>query len=374
MAIGAATAAIVALSNVIGGQFPRFENAGTIYALLDPQNTSVGEVPNPQEGRNAGLVTKDAGDGKPIVKIRHYQRSVADTATEPGCEGNPIAPVEKQHKITLYRQTSFSIDHAEASGLMNDAAKVFASGRANDGAGYSLQNTGIMQEVHAKTMAVMPKLVEDINKDLVTKLATRFGMNKRTGANTAKDYAFYKANGDLNPRAVAELLTDYRTNNLTGRPIVIGGAEIDILSHLLGWGNMAASGVDFSKVAGTSKMNMYYDLVADAVLGADNFAILAPGIAKLSTYNRWEGQFAKKHGNSTYGQFTLPEFGNQLRFDLQAKEEDCANPKTTFIISLYYDLYTPEDIYKPFDATVGAKNDAYAGVNGIFRGRLTTAV
>lgn len=372
--LGPCQAAIVSLGNVLGGNFPRVDNAGTMYALLDAQNRNTGTTPDPTSGRNDGFATMDETDGLPIVYIRHYQRDVEETRTVPSCDGPEKAITKKQFKITMYRETAVKMSWKYMAGLCGEAAKVFASGMAPDGVRYNIGNTPIMADLHAQIMSKVYKLVEDISTDLATKLATKAGVNRRTGTTAVKNYNFWKANGDKNSRGYNELLTDYQYAGFGGTPIVIGGAETQMFANEMRWGNFAASGTDYSKMAAADPFRFYLDKNADTIFGQDNFLAIAPGIAKLVTYNEFGGNiFNGNFGTGEFGQFTIPEFGNDIRFDLHVEKVSCPKPTAVFIISLYYDVYTPEDIFKAYDAGVGADNDPNAGVNGIIKGKVTYA-
>lgn len=372
--LGPCEAAIVSLGNVLGGNMPRVDNAGTLYALLDAQNRGIGQAPDPSGGRNDGFVTVDSADGLPIVKIRHYQRSVEDTRTVPTCLGGSHSPIDKQFKITMYRETGLDVTWAEMKAMCGEAAQVIKSGTAPDGTRYQMGNTFLLNDLHQRIMAKVFKLVADINKDVATKLNTKVGVNRRLGTNAVKNYAIWKNGGqERNNRGYNEMIVDYEYSGVaTGTPIVIGGAEMALFANEMKWGSLSASGTDYSAVNGSNPLRLYLDKQADTIFGQDNFLMLAPGFVKLVTYNEFRGDFQGKWGTGEFGQFAIPEFGNDIVFDLHVEQESCARPKATFIISLYYDVYVPEDIFKAFDAGVGAKNDPNAGVNGVIKGKVTS--
>lgn len=365
-ALGPCEATIVALSNVTAGVFTRMDNAATIYALLDAQNRAVGEAPDPTGGRNDGHVMVDATDGLPVVKIRNYQRKTSGSRTVASCTGATVTHNEEIFKITKYREVGVQIPWTSMQALCGDAATVSAGGLASDGTRYAVDNTPIMEDVNQRVMAVMMGLVSDINGDLTTSLALQAGRNRRTGLATAKNYEFFDPTGRaLNAVGYAEMKTDYKTMGLGGTPIVIGGAKLDIFGSLMNWGNLAASGTDYSKMASSAPVRPYYDFNADTILGADQFLILAPGAAKLVTYNKFQGIYKRRFGTGNFGQFTIREFGTDLRFDLHIEEESCPDQVATIIISLHYDVYVPKNVF-----AVGDPNYA---VNGITKGKIVNA-
>lgn len=360
--LGPCLATIIALSNILGPNQPRVDNAGTMYALLDAQNRRVGDTPDPSNGRNDGFVSQDA-DGAPIVKIRSYQRSVEATSTVPSCAGTDVPLVEKQFKITMYRQVALPVSWKQMSGLCGDAAKVYNSGQLPDGSRFKTVNTPVMADTVAKLMSKVYKLVSDINDDLNIKLATKTGVSRRTGTALAKNYYTFKANDDRNTRGYSEMITDYAYNGFGGTPIMIGGALPSILSTEMQWGNLSASGTDYSRILTQTPFRFYLDKNADVNIGTDQFMLMAPGAAKLVTYNEYGGNvFSGKWGNGDFGQFTIPEFGDDLRFDLHVEQISCPKPTGLFIVSLYYDLYVSEDIFNAADPN--------AGVNGLIKGKL----
>jgi hypothetical protein len=364
--LGPCQAVILALSNVTKGIFSRIDNAATIYALLDAQNRGVGQTPDPTSGRNDGLVTKDT-DGLPFVKIRNYKRKVGTSRTVASCNADPMTVNEGIFKMTMYREDAVQIPWSSMNGLCGEAATVLAGGKAADGTRYNVENTMIMQDVHERVMAMIYGLIPDMNVDILTKLKLQAGRNRRTGLATAKNYEFFDPTGRaLNAVGYADYLTDYQTMGLGGRPIVIGGAKENIFAKMVDWGNMAASGTDYSKMATNAPVRNYYDLAADTVLGADQFLSMAPGAAKLVTYNKFGGLFNRHFGTGYFGQFTIAEFGDDLRFDLHIEEVSCpGEPYANIIVGLTYDVYTPSGMY--------AAADPNYLVNGVTLGKIVNA-
>lgn len=366
--LGPCAAVIVALTNVLGPNAPRVDNAGTMYALLDAQSRGIGEVPDPSQGRNDGVAYYEEG-GMPEVEIRSYQRSVDESPTTPSCDANGVPLVKRKFKITMYRQQGLAISWREMQALCGEAATISGSGAASRGnaqagAQWSVKNTPLMNDTVQKLMTKVYKLVSDINSDLTAKLATKVGVNRRLGSAAAKNYYVYKANGDKNERGYNELITDYNWNGWGGTPILLGGAATQMYANSMSWGNMAASGTDYSKMNTQTPFRPYIDKFADTAFGADNFLCLAPGAAKLVTFNRYgkNGPFSGEWGTSEYGQFTIPEFGDDIRFDMQVDKQNCPGPTAVLIISLYFDVYVAEDIFNALDPA--------AGVNGVFKGKI----
>lgn len=365
-ALGPCEATILALSNVTAGVFSRIDNAATLYALLDAQNRAVGNTPDPTSGRNDGHVTTDPTDNLPIVKIRSYQRRSGTSRTTQSCDATPVLLDEQMFKMTMYREDSVQIPWSSMVNLCGEAATVQASGLAPDGTRYVNGNGMMMQDVHERVMAMVYGLVPDINNDVLTKLSLQTGINRRTGLATAKSYELFNNNGQqLNAIGYAEMGTDYKTMGLGGRPIIIGGAKTNIWATLVGAGNLAASGTNYATLSQNWPVRQYYDLAVDSVVGADQFIMLAPGAAKLVTYNRNAGLFGRKFGTGYFGQFTIKEFGEDLRFDLHIEEISCPQPYANIIVGLTYDVYVPKAIYSAADPN--------KGVNGVTKGKIVNA-
>lgn len=354
-------ATIVALSNVLGPNNPRVDNAGMTYALLDAQNTAIGQAADPTSGRNDGFITLDA-DGKPIVKVRSYQRDTEATRTTKSCEGTPKPFNEEQHTISMYRETSISFDWKYMSSLCGEASTVVAGGRTPTGEVYKKANTPIMNDIHQQLMSRVFKLVADINKDLSLKMASLVGVNRRTGLKTAKNYALWRADDTKNMRGYNELQMDYLYHGFGGTPILVGGAELGMFANEMNWAALNGSGIDAAAVT-SQPVRTYLDKEADVALGLDNFLVMAPGFAKLLTYNEYGGIFTGSWGTGEFGQFTIPEFGDQIRFDLHIEKETCPGPKAVLIVGLHYDVFVPKNIF--------AAGDPMAGVNGLTLGKVT---
>lgn len=358
--VNSAQALNISLANVIGPQFPRIPNAGALYALLE-STRSGGMVPDPKNGMNEGFVHRDA-NGKPVVNITGYQPDTAATSTVKGCEASEYAPAKEQFIVNMYRQTSFRVGRKELSALQGDAARVLTGGTSADGISFKVSNSKLMEEVRLKAMAKLYKLVKDIDSDVLTKIATSFGVNVANPAadkTTAKVLSLYGADTKIDEDAYAEILEDFDDNNMIGNPFVIGGRKFSKYARKMKWSSGAASGVNFDRVRTEDPFAFFKDHNADTILGAGNIAVFAPSMLKLVTYNEYEGIFAGRHANSDLGTLVLREFGDAFKFNLKITEEDCPEEFYNVMIGLEFDVYVPKNIYKA--------GDPHAGVNGLFR-------
>jgi hypothetical protein len=370
--LGACAAAIVALENVAPGvQGTTFGNIGAVKALRDPEALQGLSVLTEGEllGKSTDTVAtvERTAAGLPKVRIRHYGNINAASVTTPTCAADPAAaPIEDTFTLTKYLQQSFSFSVDRAKSLCGDAARIVTNSR---GMRASVPNTPVMNELATILRMHARKLVQDLDKDVLLRLKSAFGVNARSTNTTAQNIELYKADGTRTSAGIDQLMADYRFNEGIGRPIILGGNRIVSFFESLGYGCCSLDGVDYNKINAINPYRIYFDpLVDDATagFGANQFAVISAGAHKLVTANRYtiNGVQIQRMANTSYGRVTFDELPG-LQFDLAVDESGCVTPGWLFILSLSYEVFVPP-------APMGA-GDPLNGVNGMFRYTATQA-
>lgn len=358
--LGVCDSVIVSLSNAMEVQNQRFTNAGLLYALNNPQNANAIQVIGADKGDGMVSAYDNAGAIVPRVRVRYYPPQTSASGTTKTCTATENErPTETTRDITLYRQRTFTLTRAFISSLCADSTKVTNAIKVNDfDAGKALQSAR-MEEVRQIIYSHARALVRDVNADLLTKVVANIGKNSRTGATTAVDINLFNADGTMRHDGMAQIQTDYVYNEFQGRPIIVGGGLFYKYLTTIQWGDLSASGVDYSKVLSTNPVDAYFDRTFDASpLAVDNFLVLAPSMVGFLQYVQYAGMFSAGHGTSEFGTFELPELPN-VKFDLQVKQTDCDTPSFTFIMSMSFDAFVAPDWHKA--------GDVLTGVTGVLR-------
>jgi len=357
--IGVCDAIIASVAMASKTQTQIIPAVGGLRASLNPENQADVEVISPDRGD--GYYSSATSGGIPLVKLRYYQPQVGGVASSYSCE--PVAdiePIEVNFNLTLKSIVTATVGWNTLQTLCRDVNTLMPNWLN----GIETQLTAQMMQVRNILMSKMRAMITDINAKVMARYLASFGKNARTGNVTTQPVNLLNTtSGGVRSDGWAQVVTDFLTNEFTGTPIVIGGSLPSLFATGMGWSGLAATGIDYGAVATKNGMNFYFDPTADSVFGANQMAVLAPGMTKFVTRNKFAGDFTGGHGNSEYGTMTLPEFPG-INFDVQAKQLDCDPargnmPSTTIIISLDYGLFVMPSIY--------GVGDVKDGVNGVLR-------
>jgi hypothetical protein len=138
--------------------------------------------------------------------------------------------------------------------------------------------------------------VEFLDSKILALLDDQIGINYEwdgttTAAGAYKDIQLIKTNIDSQgqpgplPGNFAEIMLDYRNNQLLGRPAAIGQGRLEQFALLHGMSCCNAT-TPYGESNGLGDIRFYSDQGANSVLGStDRFLVIAPGIIKLMTFN-----------------------------------------------------------------------------------------
>ena len=226
-------------------------------------------------------------------------------------------------------------------------------------------------------------ILSAINQDLLTNLLT-WGKNKVTGTNTATTLNIAQAAGTVLTGGMPKLIGDYKQNNLSGMPNVVGSGLF--LNYILSQPYKGLDSAGMNSQLATGMINFFPDQDFDSVVGSNQIGVFEPGSIQLAEYLEFTGfKAGVKPGDSEFGVLVLPAFdsmGNAIpiKLDYQLRYLSCATTltdlysgnSTTFpkgwslILKKDYGLFqTPSDAYYA--------SDANRSVNGALRYSVTNS-
>lgn len=314
------------------------------------------------------------------MKIKYRNRPLEDhIQDEDNCEIDGV-PVYKEATVSLnyFSKYAFFLDDREIAKYMRDAVATTQVGKPA---------TKMMQEHLGAIFEMLNAFYGKMDRNLLTKQSTNFGMNIVEGNNAATtvNIAQDATINDLED-GLTKILADLIENELSGTPWIVGSGLFNNfdLQQFLKVTNQA--GIDTSKFL--TKYRFLYDRRANDVWGANQIGVFAPGAVKPLYRTKYEGDFAGLKGDSLF--FTMnpavtDSLGNPLthdlfKLDVQMKFIDCPQEITVnayggtqsvnrgwyLIFSKQYDQFNiPSDA---FDA-----NDDLYQVNGTLRYTITNA-
>lgn len=152
---------------------------------------------------------------------------------------------------------------------------------------------------------------------------------------------------DLNGEV--DMMTDIENTGMTGRPIIVGGGNIDKYVKLSKYGCCNSGGLDNAM---TADFDFYRDQFMDGILSnaSENnmFFAFAPRSAQLLTKPYNKGQFAKVGSDFTFGTLTDPRTG--IEYDFELFYDKCSPRGYKMRLSLRYGLWQlPLDMFKSTD-------------------------
>lgn len=330
-----------------------------------------------QSGASPNVVNEgeDRPDGThQDMKIKYRNRPLEDhIQDEDNCEIDGV-PVYKEATVSLnyFSKYAFFLDDREIAKYMADAVQTTQQGKPA---------TSMMQEHLGALQEMLNAFYGKMDTNLLTKQSTNFGMNIVEGNNAATtvNIAQDATINDLED-GLTKILADLIENELTGTPWIVGSGLFNNfdLQQFLKVANQA--GIDTSRFL--TKYRFLYDRRANAVWGANQIGVFAPGAVKPLYRTKYEGNFAGLKGNSLFFTMTpavTDSLGNLLNHDLfkldvQMKFIDCPQEITVnayggtqsvnrgwyLIFSKQYDQFNiPSDAY-------AAADDLYQ-VNGTLR-------
>lgn len=365
---GLAKPLLLDLANIAGSAYPGYKIDAHGFVGMALVNGSTSQI----------RITNEPGT-KRQVDIRYKKRyTKAQTDTALSCDA-VLTPSWQEGTVSVnnIRQIAIHLDDETVAQYMADASARVNIPGATPGA-------SVIQELVTDINHAANAIFDGVNDDLLGLLS--WGVNRTTGVatsttlNISKDVNVQELNDGIN-----RLLADYRKNNLTGRPQVVGSGLF------ANWaiGQAMKSGADafgFDTRLALSAMDFYHDQDFDQIVGSNQIGVFEPGAVHMVEYNRYTGFKAGEMGTSTFFQVPVPfidpvnNIVRPIMLDAQLKYADCPATYTdaytggsvsldkgwNLILSKTFGLYQiPSDSYR--------MEDSQFGVNGALRYTVTNA-
>jgi hypothetical protein len=298
-----------------------------------------------------------------------------------GC-GVAAMPIREEFSLPglLHREVSFHIPIATIRKYEQEASRhvQVASGFVNQ----PNYQASVMKEVYDLFIEYGNALFSAINLDLVTQMATKFGVNTTTGSNATKAVQFNLGTTFMND-ALIQLMTDWRENELTDDVAYVGSgpfSNLDLVKRFLSGTNN--QGINLAAMANALN-SVWFDKDARAIWGANQIGAFAKGSVHLLTRDYYVGDFKEKLGNSYFFNMALPvqdqvvplQYLDRLKIDVQIQEVDCptemlindvptqVGPGVVVYLKKDFSLFTVPELYK--------SGDPLEGTNGTLRYTVT---
>lgn len=354
--LGFCPAVLLHINDVAEGNAPgkKLHVAGFTAALFCCQNSTVSPL---NTEANTGAHTR-------TVTVKYRQRpTVANSVSNvDDCSVDRI-PQDNEWNLPNngFKKTSFFLDDATIQKYCADASQTRAAGSPA---------TSVMREIYDLIIEHANVLLKAINQDLVTQMATKFGVNVTTGQSNGKVININEdGNKMILDNGLLEMLRDFQENEICDQPCLIGGGLWASLEKAQLLACCSAAGIDASKMV---MPRLFFDKDTQQIWGPNTAGVLAPGSVKFLGRNAYQGAFAGQRNGSFFTTLPLPinEFGcnvdeclQDLIFDMQIRYIDCpttingpggvpfvANRGYEIIISKRYSLWVqPTDAYAPGD-------------------------
>lgn len=313
-----------------------------------------------------GSLKVDSGNGhKKTVQVKYKNRfRIADTDTTASCD-NVLVPAWKETTVglTKFRQLAIHIEDSVIAQYCDDASKMVSYGTPASQFMNEFYESTILQGANA--------LLGAVNRDLLNQMKANFGVHLATGTATAVTLNINKdSNTNLLTGGITKLLADYKRNQMSGRPLVVGSGLF--LNHTLQmpFSTPMQNGLDNKIAAG--QYDFFYDEDASLQWGTDNIGVFERDSIQIVEYLQNRGSFAGDKGVSTFGTINIPMATERgiipIGFDYQFKYYDCPTTLTdayagtsvtvnrgwSLILSKTFDLFTiPTDAYQSGDELSG---------------------
>jgi hypothetical protein len=349
MALGYCPALLIGMEEAAKLNDPQFklDSIGFAEALQQPENVST------------QIKSYDVGNGHQVgVRVKYLQRSTeADVKSAEDCIPGGHKPYkEADATISGYAAIDVALDENEVRLYCSQASNI-----------EKLGTTDLMYDHVLRVMSSMNGLRSKFNRDLVTQMVNNFDPHPGSSA-AAKNVTLLgrAATGATATQAPIwdgwnDVMQDYDEAGLKGKPLVVGFGNFNRFNRTLGFACCNDAGVDQSKLP--SEYKYFKDIIAPQVWGANNFAVLAPGVVQLITYNKYRGTFVEEGNKFAIQRGVIPDpTVPGLLWDVKLEFDTCEEVYN-LKISLHYGLWNiPNDAF--------ASNDRlyYGGaITGAFR-------
>lgn len=317
-----------------------------------------------------------AGHKKEVRFWYRNRNTRPQTDTSASCD-QVLTPARKEYTVSVgnTRQIAWHLPDELVATYMEEASQ-----RVNIPGG---PLNGASAELFDIIMSGANGILQGINEDLLG-LVT-WGKNRVSGSNSA---VTLNLSADTNVQKLTtgmpKLMGDYKLNNLSGTPNVVGAGLFYQYMLTQPYKGLDQSG--FNSAMATSMVNFFADQDFANIVGSNHIGVFEPGSIQLVEYLEYTGfKAGQKPGASEFGVIALPAVASDgsllpVKFDWQLKYIDCPTTLTdaysgstatyqkgwSFIMKKDFGLFqVPSDSYR--------QEDGQYSVNGSLRYNVTNA-
>jgi hypothetical protein len=337
------------------------------YLLSQPDRPTVIQTQGFQQGHNRTVNIK--------YRVRGNENYVNTTES---CDID-LTPAWKETSQTISQiaQIGLYFDDATIRQYCTDASNMVTFGTPP---------TQVMADVMDGILTNMNGLYQAIDKQLLTTMASAFGINRRTGLATTSTINV-PLDGTQNNLATgaAQVMADVITNEFCGQMPTIVGSGNWLNFELMRQAAAVSANQSGINLNNLMSYQFFHDIYASSQWGTNQIGVFEESAVHLLEDLRNVGSFAGDRGESFFATFAdprvqcwSPQGMSNVRFDIHVKFINCPTTLTngyaggtaTFnrgvavYISKHYDLFAP-----PADQYDGA--DILAGVRGSLRYTIT---
>jgi hypothetical protein len=169
----------------------------------------------------------------------------------------------------------------------------------------------------------------------------------------------------------SEIGLDFENNQQLGTPNLIGQGILHQFMTLSKFSCCNADGVAYDSAIATAGSAMWLDQSANKILGANEFLVVAPGVASLLWFNRFRNVNIV---SPILSHIVLPDpVYPGLAWDVTFKWDECEEA-WLYNLKADFDLFTPPtDQFGSDDLSSPVCEDDLVGTTGIFKYRATSA-
>lgn len=323
---GLCEAILASLSNHTGVNNPmtRRTPVGYVEALISPFNLGGVEVYPVQDGAKQRQ-----------VRVKYMTRTTEDGLSDTRSEDCSFDYyddfVETNVDLDEYVERTWALDKYQMKDICENP------------------NEMVAMTLQTKIDAV----VKNINKRLLAKQAANFGVNIRVGDANATNVEVLTTTSAAAQGGIQDLVQDYTEyNQYEGTPILVGSGNIARALSTIETGCCNQEGVDMLALTNTLGFSYFLDTTIQGVLGANQFAIIAPGTTQFIGWDEYVGTGITTFPTSSTTTIVDPRTGMTL--DFKVVYDECKE-KWFLKLSKHFDLFTlPADSMEADDELYGA--------------------
>lgn len=335
--------------------------AGENYAFhLKKKTGALDFITSPENGGvDSSLVSWDNGKKIGTLKILYDQRTKS-------CQvGTDNASVCDTGSRPARKQALIDIDdfiHTPVRTFTNDDMVVICKDT----------ETFVRERLTSDIVAAHEKLSQLILAEMLAARGKNYefdGTTTAAGANKTVDL-INAVNGQNIPLPgnFADVLLDYENNQLTGKPAIVGQGNIQLFAKLQDMSCCNAT-TPYGEANVAEDAMIYIDQSANAVLGANNAIMLAPGALHLVTFN----ENANIDINTpTHQNIVIPDpLGYPFKWNLDFYWDTCTK-SWKYMMSLHYtvfNVFQADSFSANDDASPDVSpdcDDSLLSMNGVF--------